>query len=206
MENKDKETFLRLDSDDYGHFAVVDHYLRSGVHIQDHITQKKEFRFIENNFDDLYRFYEKVYQVKLCVHQSSSIKFYYLDYFEEQKGKLQKSRIDAKHILLSIFLYKLQRIDKHFSAKLSQEDVIEILTTHPEIKPKIQKIILGSEQADTSTTQNTIEKWVKGGLKELNKIGWIHATKNDLSEFELLPAIERITLVYTDIINNIENL
>src|SRR5690348_11839246 len=95
MEYKDKETLLELKDYNLDRFADTDFQLRSGMHIQEHVSQTKNFRFIEDNFPELYKFYERVYGIKLCSYSTNIGKFYYLDYFEEQKGKLKKKSLDS---------------------------------------------------------------------------------------------------------------
>jgi hypothetical protein len=206
MENQDKETFFELKEHNLDRFADTDFQLRSGMHIQEHTSQSRNFRFIEDNFPALFPFYEKLYQAKLCVHQSNIGKFYYLDYFEEQKSKLKKKSLDPKPTLFAIFLYALHKIEKRFSTTLSKQEVLEALNTHHKIKPHIQRLFLGSETEETLTTQKTIDKWIDDSLKDLEKLGWIYYLPDDSEHFEVLPAFERIAMIYQEAINNIDEI
>ncbi|OFY85375.1 MAG: hypothetical protein A3F72_03670 [Bacteroidetes bacterium RIFCSPLOWO2_12_FULL_35_15] len=206
MANQDKETFLELKEHNVDRFADTDFQLRSGMHIQDYKQQSRNFHFLEDNFQELYSFYEKLYQAKLCVYQSINGKFYYLDYFEEQKSKLQKESLKPKQTLFAIFLYTLHRIEKRFSTTLSKQELVEVLNNHSKIKPHIHRLFLGEEQEDTMPTQATLLKWVSDSLKELQKLGWIHLLEDDSEQFELLPAFERVALIYQDAINNVEEI
>ena len=206
MEYQDKETFLELKGHNYERFADTDFQLRSGIHIQEHSSQSRNFRFIEDNFPELYQFYEKLYGIKLCFHPTNMGKFFYLDYFEEQKSRLKKKSLDAKQTLFAIFLYTLHKTEKRFSTTLSKQEILEALTNHHKIKPHIQRLFLGSEKEETLTTQKTIEKWVDDSLKEIDKLGWIYFPENDIEKFEILPAFERIALIYQEAINNIDEI
>lgn len=206
MEHQDKETILELKEYSLDRFANTDFQLRSGMHIQDYKSQSRNFHFIEDNFPQLYYFYEKMYQAKLSFYQSINGKFYFLDYFEEVKSKLSKESLKPKHTLFAIFLYMLHRVEKRFSTTLSKQELVEVLNTHHKIKPHIHRLFLGSEQEDTSPTQNTLYRWVSESLRELEKLGWVQILEEDSEQFELLPAFERIALVYADAINNIEEI
>jgi chromosome condensin MukBEF MukE localization factor len=206
MEHQDKETFLELKEHNFDRFADTDFQLRSGMHIQDYRQQSRNFYFIEDNFPQLYSFYEKLYQTKLCYSQSISGKFYYLDYFDEVKSKLHKESLKHKQTLFAIFLYTLHRIEKRFSTTLSKQELVEILNTHHKMKPHIHRLFLGSEKEDTGSTKTTIYKWVSESLRELQKLGWVQLLEDDNEQFELLPAFERIALIYQDAINNIEEI
>lgn len=203
MEHQDKETVLELKYHTLDRFANADQQLRSGVHIQDYKSQTRIFRFIEDNYVELCSFYERMYQAKLAYYQSINGKFYYLDYFDEIRSKLSKESLKPKHTLFAIFLYTLHRIEKRFSTTLSKQELLEALNNHPKIKPHIHRLFLGAEKEETATTQTTLYKWVNDSLSELKKLGWVQILEEDSEQFELLPAFERIALIYADAINNI---
>lgn len=206
MEHQDKETVLELKEHNLDRFANTDFQLRSGMHIQDYKTQSRNFHFIEDNFPELLSFYERMYQAKLSFYQSINGKFYYLDYIDEVKSKLSKESLKPKHTLFAIFLYMLHRVEKRFSITLSKQELVEVLNTHHKIKPHIHRLFLGAEKEDTSPTQNTLYRWVNECLRELEKLGWVETLEEDTEQFEILPAFERIALIYADAINNIEEI
>jgi len=176
------------------------------MHIQDYKSQSRNFHFIEDNFPELLSFYERMYQAKLSYFQSVNGKFYYLEYFDEVKSKLSKESLKPKHTLFAIFLYMLYRVEKRFSITLSKQELVEVLNTHHKIKPHVHRLFLGAEKEDTSPTQNTLYRWVNESLRELEKLGWIETLEEDGEQFEILPAFERIALIYADAINNIEEI
>jgi chromosome condensin MukBEF MukE localization factor len=206
MEHQNKETVLELKEYNLDRFANTDFQLRSGMHIQEHKTQSRNFHFIEENFPDLYPFYIRMYQAKLSFYQSINGKFYYLDFIEEVKSKLSKESLKPKHTLFAIFLYMLHRIEKRFSITLSKQELVDVLNSHHKIKPHIHRLFLGAEKEDTSPTQNTLYRWVNESLRELEKLGWVETLEEDSEQFEILPAFERIALIYADAINNIEEI
>jgi chromosome condensin MukBEF MukE localization factor len=206
MEHQNKETVLELKEYNLDRFANTDFQLRSGMHIQDHKTQSRNFHFIEENFPDLYPFYIRMYQAKLSFYQSINGKFYYLDFIDEVKSKLSKESLKPKHTLFAIFLYMLHRIEKRFSITLSKQELVDVLNSHHKIKPHIHRLFLGAEKEDTSPTQNTLYRWVNESLRELEKLGWVETLEEDSEQFEILPAFERIALIYADAINNIEEI
>lgn len=206
MEYQDKEVILELKSYNLERFANADHQLRSGMHLQNYKSQTRIFQFIEDNFNELYSFYERMYQAKLSYYQSINGKFYFLEYFDEVKSKLSKESLKPKHTLFAIFLYMLHRIEKRFSTTLSKQELIEVLNNHHKIKPHIHRLFLGAEKEDTAPTQTTLYRWVSDSLRELEKLGWVQTLEENSEQFELLPAFERIALVYADAINNIEEI
>jgi hypothetical protein len=207
MEYHDKETFLTLKSHNSERFADTDFQLRSGVHIQEHKSQYKNFRFIEDNIHELQKFYNDLYQVQLCFHQSNFGKFYYLDYLDEQRARLRRKSLEPDSTLFAIFLYTFHKTEKRFSTTLTKPDVMYALNNHSKIKSRVQKLFLGSESEETITTNKTIERWVTSSLNDLEKLGWILFEENSENDsFEILPAFERIALIYQEPINNIDEI
>ena len=206
MEHQDKETVLELKYHTLDRFANADQQLRSGVHIQNYKSQTRIFQFIEDNYPELQSFYGRMYQAKLTHHQSINGKFYYLDYFDEIRSKLSKESLKPKHTLFAIFLYTLHRVEKRFSTTLSKQELLEALNNHPKIKPHIHRLFLGAIKEETATTQTTLSKWINDSVKDLEKLGWVQTLEEDSEQFELLPAFERIALIYADAINNIEEI
>ena len=207
MEYQDKETFLSLKTHNADRFADTDTQLRLGVHIQEHKSQHRNFRFIEDNIDELQKFYNRLYQVQICSHQSNFGKFYFIDYLDEQRARLRRKSLEADTTLFAIFLYTFHKTEKRFSTTLSKKEVLHALNNHPKIKSKIQKLFLGAESEETITTNKTIEKWVTTSLNDLSKLGWIYFIEDSEDDtFELLSAFERIALIYQETINNIDDI
>jgi chromosome condensin MukBEF MukE localization factor len=207
MEYQDKETFLELNPHNSDRFAETDTLLRSGVHIQEHKSQAKYFRFIEDNVEELQKFYRSLYNVNLTSHPGVYGKFYFIDYFEEQRGKLRRKSLDSNSTLFAIFLYTFHKTEKRFSTRISRSEVLTALSANSKIKNHIQRLFFGAESQDTITTIKTIEKWVKQGFSDLEKLGWLYLSEDTNEEIiEVLPAFERIALIYHELINNIESI
>lgn len=207
MEYHDQETFLVLKRNNSDRFADTDTLLRSGVHIQEHHSQVKYFRFIEDNIDGLQAFYKSLYNVNLTFSQSHLGKFYYIDYFEEQRGKLKRRSLDNNSTLFAIFLYSFHKTEKRFSTTIAKKEMMEALNSDRKVRGHIQRLFIGSESQETITTNRTIEKWIKTSLNDLEKLGWIFFTEDSDDELlEILPAFERIALIYHELINNIESM
>src|SRR5690606_27672188 len=105
-----------------------------------------------------------------------------------------------KHTLFAIFLYMLHRIEKRFSTTLSKQELIDAFNNNHKIKPHIHRLFLGAEKEDTAPTQITLYRWVNESLRELEKLGWVQTLEEDNEQFEILPSLERIGLIYADAI------
>ena len=205
MEYPYQETFLRLSTYNFERFAEADNLLRSGMHIQNHKSQRKIYDFIEDNIDPLKSFYERLYKVKLNEQPTVDNKYFYLDGTEAQNKILNKVKLDQEATLFAIFLYWLHRVEKQFSFNLTKTEIVEMLNTNHRIKQPIQKIFFGTDKEDTISIQKTLEKWVGTSLNQLVKLGWVYFPEDD-EKFEMLPAFQRIEIIYRDLIYNIDSI
>lgn len=209
MEHPNKEYYLEL-KENPELFAETDFLLRSGVHIQDHKSQSRYFRFIESNFSDLKKYYESLFNIDVVPQETVAGKYYFLDYLDEQKSKLlskTKKNIDPKVTLFAIFLYTIYKTELKFSSRLTKQDILDVINSSNNYKPHIHRILLGSEQAETEITDTTISKWISTSLNEIEKLAWVYFPNNgDEDSFEIMPAFERIAKIYVDTINNIDSI
>ncbi len=205
MEHTNQETFLNLSTYNFERFAEADNLLRSGMHIQNHKSQRKIFEFIEDNIEPLKTFYERLYKAKLSEQPTVDNKYYYLDGTESQNKILNKVKLDQEASLFAIFLYWLHKVEKQFSFNLTKTELVEILNSNHRIKQPIQKIFFGTDKEDTLSVQKTLENWVGTSLKQLVKLGWVYFPEDD-EKFEMLPAFQRIEIIYRDLIYNIDSI
>lgn len=205
MEHQNQEAFLKLSDHNFEYFAEADNMLRAGVHIQNHKSQKRFFDFVEDNIEPLTEYYEKLYKIKLTTQITVDNKFYFLDSSDMQNSKLKKEKLDPLTTLFAIFLYYLHKVEKQFSYSLTKQEILDELNTNQKIKPLIQKLFFGKEKEDTSSVQKTLDKWVGSSLRQLEKLGWVYFP-DDNEKFEVLPAFERIALIYNETIYNIDEI
>jgi len=209
MEHTNKEYYLEL-KESPELFAETDFLLRSGVHIQDHKSQSRYFRFIESNFSDLKKYYESLFNIDIVPQETVAGKYYFLDYLDEQKSKTlskTKKNLDQKVTLFAIFLYTIYKTELKFSSRLTKQDILDVINSSNNYKPNIHRILLGSEQAETEITDTTILKWISTSLNEIEKLAWVYLPNNsDEDSFEIMPAFERIAKIYVDTINNIDSI
>ena len=205
MEHQNQEAFLNLSTYNFERFAEADNLLRSGMHIQNHKSQRKIFEFIEDNIEQLKTFYERLYKAKLSEQPTVDNKYFYLDGTESQNKILNKVKLDQEATLFAIFLYWLHKVEKQFSFNLTKTELVEMLNSNHRIKQPIQKIFFGTDKEDTLSVQKTLENWVGTSLKQMVKLGWVYFPDDD-EKFEMLPAFQRIEIIYRDLIYNIDSI
>lgn len=205
MEHPNQEAFLTLSTYNFERFAEADNLLRSGMHIQNHKSQRRIYDFIEYNIDALKLFYERLYKAKLNEQPTVDNKYYYLDGTESQNKILNKVKLDQEATLFAIFLYWLHKVEKQFNFNLTKTELVEMLNTNHRIKQPIQKIIFGSGKEDTLSVHKTLENWVNNSLRQLVKLGWVYFPDDD-ETFEMLPAFQRLEIIYRDLIYDIDSI
>lgn len=205
MEHQNQETFLTLSSYNFERFAEADNLLRSGMHIQNHKSQRRIYDFIEDNINTLKSFYERLYKAKLNEQPTVDNNYYYLDATDAQNKTLNKTKLDQHATLFAIFLYWLHKVEKQFSFHLTKAELIETLNSNHRIKQPIQKLFFGTAKENTLSVQKTLENWVGSSLKQLVKLGWVYFPEDD-EKFEMLPAFQRIEIIYRDLIYNIDSI
>ena len=205
MEHPNQETFLNLSTYNFERFAEADNLLRSGMHIQNHKSQRRIYEFIEDNIDTLKTFYERLYKAKLSEQPTVDNKYFYLDGTEAQNKILNKVKLDQEVTLFAIFLYWLHKVEKQFNFNLTKTELVEILNSNHRIKQPIQKLFFGTEKEETLSVQKTLENWVSNSLRQLVKLGWVYFP-DDEEKFEMLPAFQRIETIYPEAIHNIDSI
>jgi len=204
-ESLNQEEFLNLSSYNFERFAEADFLLRSGVHIQNHKSQRKIYEFIEDNINPLKNFYDRLYKAKLYEQPTVDNKYFYLDAEESQNKILNKTKLEQDVTLFALFLFWLNKVEKRFSFYLTKQELVEVLNTNHRIKPHIHKLYFVTEKEDTLSVQKTIENWVNKSLVKLEKLGWVYF-QEDNEKFEILPAFDRIATIYSEVIYDIDNI
>lgn len=200
-----QEILLKLSSYNFDRFAEADFLLRSGVHVQNHKSQRRIYDFIEDNINPLKEFYERLYKAKLYEQPTVDNKYFYLDAAESQNKILNKVKLDQETTLFAIFLYWLHKVERRFSFYLTKQELVEVLNTNHKIKRHIHQLYFATEKEDTISVQKTLENLVNRSLIRLEKLGWIYFP-DDNEKFEILPAFDRIATIYSEAIYDIDNI
>lgn len=189
------------------YFADTDYALKSGRHIQCYGNDVKMWEFINDYFEPLKNYYEWLYSVILKDDFNDTEKYYYIDFFEDGKGKLGKDRtkyLDDRHVIFGILLLNMYK-EKYFEKKEFKWEELERVFDESEQKDYWTMLFFGKKEA----TPNEIEKRkdeVRKTLTFFNDIAWIEWIDRNEVSFEVLPSIDRIAKLYSSEIDNIEKL
>ncbi|MEQ9299648.1 MAG: hypothetical protein RIF33_13830 [Cyclobacteriaceae bacterium] len=187
-------------------FAKIDYALKDGVHIQNRAHQVHLFRFIEENEEGLKDFYEEFYGVYLEYGGEASNKYYYLDFGSNSRGNIPVEHryfFLNEYVIVAFMVYKIIFIDGYIDLSSVSKLQKVIRQDYEDLKPSLYRTLAKAKREKTTKINDeSIDKVVSDALKEFSKIGWI--TLDD-DTFDPLPAFDRITKIYSDYINNIED-
>jgi hypothetical protein len=193
------------------YFADSDYALKQGRHIQDFGSDHKYFVFIDEYYNKgLQTYYETFFQVKLRREEADRERYYFLDFPEDTKGKLgrdnRSKELEHDRLIFGILLLNIYK-EKFFEKKEVRWQELQQIFKESEHKELWQQLLYGKLKPNYSPGEETeMKNKVLKILKSFDDLGWIYFINQDELHFEILTSIDRISKLYGDIINNIENL
>lgn len=193
------------------YFADSDFALKQGRHIQDFGNDHKYFVFIDEYYDKgLQTYYETFFQVKLRREEADRERYYFLDFHEDTRGKLGKDNrskeLEDDRLIFGILLLNIYK-EKFFEKKEVRWQELEQIFKEGEHKELWQQLLYGKVKPNYSPVEETeMKNKVLKILKSFDDLGWIYFINQEELHFEILTSIDRISKLYGDIINNVENL
>ena len=209
METVDKEerrdflNFLRKD-EAKDLFAKMDYLLRDGMHIQLQNYQAY-FHYLKKHEIEIKYFYRTIYDISLETGGEEPMKYYYLDFDGDGRGNIPHDHryyLKSEHVIIGFMIYKIIYIDGNVSLTSVKNLQKSIRQDYEDLKLGLYKVLAKSRNENPGNMNDgTVDSITEQALREFAKLGWISVNEDD---FEPLPAFQRITKLYDDIIENIE--
>ncbi len=193
------------------HFADTDFALKQGRHIQGYGSDQKLFVFLEEFYDrGLKDYYDDFFKLNLVRDTSDRNVFYYLDFYEGTRGKLSKENrykeLENDKILFAILLLNLYK-EKFFEEKQLKWTDMEHIFKESEHKHDWLRLLYGKHKKNYSVGEESqVKAKVLKILRVFERLGWVNIMDAEEVHFEILPAIERISRLYADVIENVDDL
>jgi len=183
------------------HFADLNIKLLSGRHIQQ--NDANVFFVLEDYFNPLRNFYSCIYKLALVRAIGDRSIYFYLNFFDEGKGKLSDpSRSKTLTELQTIV--GLALLDMYYSRYFDHPKIISWPDIQKEImdgehKLEYQRIFF--ENVGPVYSENAwakAEKRFTNTIKSFDELGWVRRLSNQQEQlrFELQPSIHRIADLY----------
>lgn len=198
------------EKDTQDHFANLNIELLRGAHIQK--DNYYLFQLLSNHEPDLHSFYKTFYGLNLVSDKYDNEVFFYLDLYEESKGKLYPSsrhrELSEGEVVIAIMLLNMY-YDRYFehSKEIQWSDIRkEIL--EGENSALYKKLIFNDVRDEYSDPEwEGAKKNFKRTLRDLSVLGWIKRLSNEDSEdihFSIKESIHRFAKLYATEINSFD--
>lgn len=210
MENEPEELgsyeFLTEENVERG-FADLNFRLLSGVHI--HMDDYQQFTLLENHEIHWRHYYARLYKLNLVRDTFDRHNYYYLDFFEDSKGKMADSSRNRPLSELQT-ITGLMLLDMYYQlyfedVKLMTWAMIKKQVTDGEHAQNYQRILFQNLRPTYLDSEwQGAEKKFSNAINRFDHLGWVKklSAQGDELEFEIKPAIHRLTKLYAYELNN----
>lgn len=193
------------------YFADTDFALKQGKHIQDYGSDHKLFVFVDEYYDKgLQTYYENFYGMKLNREEADRERYYFISFTEDSKGKFGKENrskeLDDDKLIFGILLLNLYK-EKFFEKKEIRYQELSQIFKESEHKDLWLQLLYGKVKQNYSPGEEAeVKNKILKILKSFEDLGWIAFINQNEIHFEILTSIDRISKLYGDIINDVDNL
>ena len=193
------------------YFANTDFALKQGRHIQDYGNDHKLFVFVDEYYDKgLQTYYENFFGMKLKREEADRYRYYFLHFPEDSKGKFgvenRSKELEDDRLIFGILLLNLYK-EKFFEKKEILWQELEQIFKEGEHKELWQQLLYGKLKPNYSPGEEAeVKNKIAKILKNFEDLGWVCFINQEEIHFEILTSIDRISKLYGDIINDVENL
>lgn len=212
MENENYEisdySFLAEESIEK-HFADINILLLSGKHIDQ--KYYVAYTVLESYEAQWKNFYRNLYRLNLVADIFDRSRYYYLDFTENEKGKLNDSSRNRELTPLQT-LVGLTLLDMYYQKYFDEEKIIhwndiKIQILESDHQEAYKRILLNDirESYDEKEWNEVHGKFSKA-IDSFDKLGWVEKQSGKSEElvFEIRPAIHRLAKLYNKELQNFE--
>ena len=134
-------------------------------------------------------------------------KFFYLNFYPEARIGIppdHRKTMPNEFIIVGFLLYTLYFTDYNIELNSLEQFKRLVRVEYPDFKAGLNLTLAKTKQMKaTQRNDEKIDQCIQSAFAEFNRIGWIELEGD---RFEILPAFQRLALIYSDQINDIDNL
>ncbi len=202
--------FLRIERVEK-YFSSINISLLRGRHIQQ--EEFKLFQIIDEYLNHFIFYYERLYQLELKKKISHGVHYFYLNFPEENKGKLYPADLHRflteQQTIVTLLLLNMYYSEYFsFEKEFSWED-IKVEIQSGENSEHYQRFFFKKVKSGgyTDPQWSDAKKAVNNAIKSLEKLGWCEKKKglgrNEI-QFTIRESINRFTEMYQNELSNFE--
>lgn len=188
-------------------FARIDFALKDGVHIQNRRGQSEWFYYLCQYEETLKQYYQDFFGLCLESSDGGSGKYFFLRFYPDSHTNIpsdHRKMMPNEFILVGFLLYTVCFTDYNIELYSLEHFKRLVRVDYPDFKAGLNLTLAKTKQQKaTQRNDEKIDQCISSAFAEFNRIGWI-ALEGD--HFEILPAFQRLALIYSDQINDIDNL
>ena len=190
-------------------FGRLDFLLKDGLHFSQVERQHEYYRFIEENEPSLSAYYRRYFGMLLSSGGEGKDKYYYLEFNGQNRGPFDTDHrlfLKNEYVLIGFLLYKVIFIDRNIELSIVREFQETLRRDYEELKPDLYRLLAKIKRENAlQFNDDKFDGLVLDALQEFDKIGWLTMSTNN-EEFDILPAFHRLNKIYSDYINDIDNI
>tara|TARA_A100000171_G_scaffold42202_1_gene43398 strand:- start:6752 stop:7441 length:690 start_codon:yes stop_codon:yes gene_type:complete len=192
-------------------FAAVNINLLKGRHIQQ--DEYKLFDLLDDYEDEFKFYYDRLYQLELKRKISSEVHYFYLDFPEENKGRLAAQELHhflteqqtiVTLLLLNMYYSEYFSFEKEFTWEDIKKEILNGENSEYYKRYFFKKIKSGGY---SDTQWRDAKKAVDSTIKGIEKLGWCERKKGierGEIQFTVRESIERFVEMYEDELSNFD--
>jgi len=193
------------------YFAKVDMALKSGRHIQNREADRNLFHYCEEFSDELRGYYSQLFHVHLSSASSQLGRYYFLEFEEEHTGSFtglfKPEMLEEQQVIIGILLLNLQHEELLKNEHIYTLDEVMDFIFDKEYKDNFLRLFTkGDEDSFYGKDNNLLQNSLRRALNKFENLGWVKwVDKNQEQTFEILPALERLYLLYKYEIEHVDD-
>lgn len=192
-------------------FATVNINLLKGRHIQQ--DEYRLFDLLDEYQDEFKFYYDRLYQLELKRKITSDVHYFYLDFPEENKGRLASQELHhflteqqtiVTLLLLNMYYSEYFSFEKEFTWKDIKKEILNGENSEQYQKYFFKKVKGGGySDPQWSTAKKAVDK----AIRSIEKLGWCERKKGigrGEIQFTVRESIERFVEMYEDELSNFD--
>ena len=211
-------------------FARIDFALKDGMHIQNRTKQSEWYYYLCQYEDTLKQYYQDFFGLSLESGDGGFGKYFYLNFYPEARIGIppdHRKTMPNEFIIVGFLLYTLYFTDYNIELNSLEQFKRLVRVEYPDFKAGLNLTLAKTKQVKATQRNDEkicepmddeemarlierqgelyekIDQCIQSAFAEFNRIGWIELEGD---RFEILPAFQRLALIYSDQINDIDNL
>lgn len=194
-------------------FAKVDYLLRSGTHIQREFPKPTSiYNFLSKHSTSLKAYYIDFFEMQLKKEGEGWGSYFYIDFHEGTRSKIPSDAsyrysLRPEYTLIGLLFFKVFKLDGNIELSRISDFINLLNQEYDDLLNKLQRVV-SSIDRDTSSDMNEekLNTLINKAFTEFQQLGWIEKDATDSDYFTCHPSFERLRRIYYPQIETIDDI